>query len=216
MSYVWNYWSDFSRPRADVMKDFEMACDVLSRRLGKDEYFFHKKLASPSHFITVRPPLSLTPRCGPPSLGQLSQLSCNTIPENVITSEVAIPGYSGHPPAKVWQVGQPQIPPLSCLLILSSFSLLSLPFLPFSRSHPPLLLHPTFRVTVLDIVLYGHFQAILTMHLPSSELVKIVQQHENLAAHCGRMSKLLELGHIEQVGQLETTVSWDTQQPRCT
>ena len=43
VSYVWNYWADFVRSRAEVMKNFEMACDALSWRLGKEEYFFKSR-----------------------------------------------------------------------------------------------------------------------------------------------------------------------------
>lgn len=66
--YVWNYWSEFSRPRTDVMKDFEMACEALSQRLGKEEYFFKTRCLfevkvvesiSYTHFSTFLPPFLL-------------------------------------------------------------------------------------------------------------------------------------------------------------
>lgn len=85
--YAWSYWENFSRPRVHVLKDFEMVCNALSLRLGKQEYFFQ---------------------------------------------------------------GRP---------------------------------------TPLDVTVYGHLQATVSVPLQSAELVKIVQQHENLTAFCQRMTE---------------------------
>lgn len=48
------------------------------------------------------------------------------------------------------------------------------------------------RLTTLDIVVYGHFQAILTTHLPSTQLLKILQQHQNLTMFCQRLHLLAQ------------------------
>lgn len=64
------------------------------------------------------------------------------------------------------------------LILLSSF------LSPILSNHPPFL--PPHRLTTLDAVVYGHFQAILSLSLPSSELAKVVSQFRNLTDFCNR------------------------------
>lgn len=128
LHYVWNYWETFTRPQTQVLRDFELACDALSQRLGREEFFF------PSKFV--------------------HNAGINYLPE-----------------------------------IIMSF------------------LHFFVRMTTLDVAVFGYLQAITSKHLPSSELLKIVQQHENLTNFCQRISALPEILHTVPTTQtLEQTL----------